>query len=429
MISISSHDYYIPYEQMLSLREKGHLNFGIDRLTGQHMTNNPNILQLSDDPALLKATWKAHNFWTYVMLGGFGFSVYLSFTSAWWSFIVGFIAMAILNPMLVRSNEENLLTLMVKDKSLYEAIHAGKRLNFLVDEAVISDLQKRDELTETPLIKPLKNVLESSTINYWDIIGDYSMVMEKDDWLTGFYDISRLPHPKEEIKNALVSAYKEATEDNLRSSLSNGLMALSRYQEGIGNKPLRGGHMLNYKPSSENLSQEEQFKEMEAWIEEENKKIDKNKLDRIREIATNEWEHFKILIGISVETDNNSQIIRDFGNFIEKLDLTAFHDTLKLPYPKDKIKNAFIAQHNNSADAKERDLLEVGLLYLVQFQDNIGSEPVRGHVDLSSLKYSENASEMAMELSEEEEKLDKEFYNSLKVVSEREFQAYRSQLK
>ena len=156
MKSISSHDYYIPYEQMISLREKGQLNFGIDRLTGQHMTNNPNILQLADDPALLKATWRAHNFWTYAMLGGFGFSVYLSFTSAWWSFIIGFIAMAVLNPMLVRSNEENLLEVMIKDKSLYEAMHSGKRLNFLVDESVVSSLQKRDSSTEVPLVKPLQ---------------------------------------------------------------------------------------------------------------------------------------------------------------------------------------------------------------------------------------------------------------------------------
>ena len=62
MKSISSQDYYIPYEQMVSLHEKGQLNFGIDRLTGQHLTNNQGVLQLVDDPALLKATWMALQF-------------------------------------------------------------------------------------------------------------------------------------------------------------------------------------------------------------------------------------------------------------------------------------------------------------------------------------------------------------------------------
>ena len=434
MRSVSSQDYYIPYEQMISLREKEQLNFGIDRLTGQHLTNNHWILQLADDPALLKATWRAHNFWTYAMLGGFGFSVYLSFTSAWWVFIIGFVCMAILNPILVKSNEENLLDLMIKDKGLYEAMYAAKRLNFLVDETVISGLQKRDGLNDIPLTPAFnqitkKQTVASSTVDIYQIIGDFSKVMERDDWLTGFYDSSQLPHPKEDIKNALVSAHNEATEtDDIKSSLRTGLMALSHYHDDIGNEPLKGGHILNYKPSSENLSQEEQSKEMEMWIEEENKKIDKNKLDAITDIANKEWENFKTLIDTPLETDENTQIIRDYGEIVEKLDVMAFHDTARLPHPKDKIKTALINQHNNSTDTKDRDLFAVGLLYLVQFQDNIGSEPVRGQVDVSSLKWSDDATEMALQFSEEDEKLDKKFYESLLVVSEREYESYKSKL-
>ena len=434
MRSVSSQDYYIPYEQMISLREKEQLNFGIDRLTGQHLTNNHWILQFADDPALLKATWRAHNFWTYAMLGGFGFSVYLSFTSAWWVFIIGFVCMAILNPILVKSNEENLLDLMIKDKGLYEAMYAAKRLNFLVDETVISGLQKRDGLNDIPLTPAFnqitkKQTVASSTVDIYQIIGDFSKVMERDDWLTGFYDSSQLPHPKEDIKNALVSAHNEATEtDDIKSSLRTGLMALSHYHDDIGNEPLKGGHILNYKPSSENLSQEEQSKEMEMWIEEENKKIDKNKLDAITDIANKEWENFKTLIDTPLETDENTQIIRDYGEIVEKLDVMAFHDTARLPHPKDKIKTALINQHNNSTDTKDRDLFAVGLLYLVQFQDNIGSEPVRGQVDVSSLKWSDDATEMALQFSEEDEKLDKKFYESLLVVSEREYESYKSKL-
>ena len=107
--SISSRDYYISIEQARAYASLGKLKIGIDRLTGQHLTNNPNILQLADNPKLLKSTWRAHNFWTYVMLGYFIVSIYLSFTSAWWFFLTGFISMAIFNPILIKSNEENLL--------------------------------------------------------------------------------------------------------------------------------------------------------------------------------------------------------------------------------------------------------------------------------------------------------------------------------
>ena len=288
MKSVSSQDYYIPYEQMVSLREKGQLNFGIDRLTGQHMTNNPNILQLADDPALLKATWRAHNFWTWAMLSGFGFSVYLSFTSAWWSFIIGFIAMAVLNPMLVRSNEENLLEVMIKDKSLYEAMHSGKRLNFLVDESVVSSLQKRDSSTEIPLVKPLqKEKSASSSVDDWDIIGDYSVVMEKADWSQAFYDTSELPHPKNQIRDALIRKYNETEEDENKGTLRTGLLALTQFQDNIGSEPVRGTVNILGIERTDDLSQ------MARHIEHEEQKLDKELFESLSVIAKREYQSYK----------------------------------------------------------------------------------------------------------------------------------------
>ena len=288
MRSISSHDYYIPYEQMKSLREKGQLNFGIDKLTGQHLTNNHAVLQLADDPALLKATWRVHNFWTFLMLGGFGFSVYLSFTSAWWIFIVGFIAMAVLNPILVKSNEENLLEVMIKDKSLYEAMHSGKRLNFLIDESVISSLQKRDSSTEVPLVKPLQEEKSvSSTIDDWDIIGDYSVVMEKADWSQAFYDTSELPHPKSQIRDALIRKHNETEEDENKGTIRTGLLALTQFQDNVGSEPVRGSVNILGIERTDDLSQ------MAREIEDAEQKLDKELFDSLSVIAKREYESYK----------------------------------------------------------------------------------------------------------------------------------------
>ena len=288
MKSISSHDYYIPYEQMISLREKEQLNFGIDRLTGQHMTNNPNILQLADDPALLKATWRAHNFWTYAMLGGFGFSVYLSFTSAWWFFIIGFVAMAVFNPMLVKSNEENLLEVMIKDKSLYEAMHSGKRLNFLVDESVVSSLQKRDGSTEVPLVKPLqKEKSASSTVDDWDIVGDFGAVMEKADWSQAFYDTSQLPYPKSQIRDALIRKHNETDNAEDRGVFTTGLMALAQFQDNIGSEPVRGTVNILGIERTDDLSQ------MARHIEHEEQKLDKELFESLSVIAKREYQSYK----------------------------------------------------------------------------------------------------------------------------------------
>ena len=292
MKSISSHDYYIPYEQMISLREKGQLNFGIDRLTGQHLTNNHWILQFAYDPALLKATWRAHNFWTYAMLGGFGFSVYLSFTSAWWVFIIGFVCMAILNPILVKSNEENLLDLMIKDKGLYEAMHAAKRLNFLVDETVMSGLQKRDGLNEIPLTPAFnqitkKQTVASSTVDDWDIVGDFGAVMEKADILHAFYDSSELPYPKNQIRDALIRKHNETDDAENRNIFITGLLSLAQFQENIGSIPVRGTVNILGLERTDDLTQ------MAQQMEEEEQKLDKELFDSLRVISEREYESYK----------------------------------------------------------------------------------------------------------------------------------------
>ena len=288
MKSISSHDYYIPYEQMVSLREKGQLNFGIDRLTGQHLTNNHAVLQLADDPALLKATWRAHNFWTWTMLGGFAFTVYLSFTSAWWFFIIGFVAMGVFNPILVRSNEENLLEVMIKDKSLYEAMHTGKRLNFLVDESVISSLQKRDDSMEVPLIKPLqKEKFTTSSVDDWGIIGDFGAVMEKADWSQAFYDTSKLPHPKSQIRDSLIRKYNETDNAEDRGVFMTGLMALAQFQDNVGSEPVRGTVNILGIERTDDLSQ------MAREIEDAEQKLDKELFDSLSVIAKREYQSYK----------------------------------------------------------------------------------------------------------------------------------------
>ena len=48
---------------------------------------------------------------------------------------------------------------------------------------------KKDDSTEVPLVKPLqKEKSASSTVDDWDIIGDFGAVMEKADILQAFYD-------------------------------------------------------------------------------------------------------------------------------------------------------------------------------------------------------------------------------------------------
>ena len=47
--------------------------------------------------------------------------------------------------MIVKSNEENLLDILIKDEGLYSAMFKAKRLNYLVDEEIIFNLVPREE--------------------------------------------------------------------------------------------------------------------------------------------------------------------------------------------------------------------------------------------------------------------------------------------
>ena len=87
-----------------------------------------------------------------------------------------------------------------------------------------------------------------------------------------------------------------------------------------------------------------------------------------------------------------------------------------------------IRKHNETDNAEDKGVFHNGLLALAQFQENIGSIPVRGTVNILGLERSDNLTQMAEQLAEEEQKLDKELFESLRVIARREYQSYKSKL-
>ncbi len=140
---IYSNEFDISYSEMRKYHEEGYLQLGMDSITAKEMTNNPNILQFADNKSILKASWRAHNFWVYAELAGLGYTVYLSFTSAWWWFLIGIVAISFLQGILNKSNEQNLLDALLNDKGLYDAMNSAKRLSFNVDESLLDKLPRR----------------------------------------------------------------------------------------------------------------------------------------------------------------------------------------------------------------------------------------------------------------------------------------------
>ncbi len=109
-------DVSLTHSQMLELRNAGQLNLGI---------NNDLATQISSlrgtGPRQTTASTAFH-FWSWIAVGVFIYSIYLSFTSAWWWFIPGFVVMRIEWSANKKGTSENLLDAAMIDQDFYERV-------------------------------------------------------------------------------------------------------------------------------------------------------------------------------------------------------------------------------------------------------------------------------------------------------------------
>lgn len=110
-----AHQIDIPHETFLALRQAEKLRLGI---------NNEIALKVTNSGLMPKGSnvQKAMGLWSWVAIGLFLGSVYLSFASAWWWFIPGFAVMMLIHRANKSANAENLLDLAMTDPAFYEKL-------------------------------------------------------------------------------------------------------------------------------------------------------------------------------------------------------------------------------------------------------------------------------------------------------------------
>jgi hypothetical protein len=108
----------IPHRDFLELRRQGRISLGIDQFVAKSISESPALKPTKTSAAA------AYDFWTIVGVGGFLFTIYLSFTSHWWWFLVGLVgggAIIIAND---GSNQRNLLDAAMVDRDFYEKVRS-----------------------------------------------------------------------------------------------------------------------------------------------------------------------------------------------------------------------------------------------------------------------------------------------------------------
>ncbi len=112
----SSHEVSLTHEQMIELRKSGKLNLGMENDLSIRLADS-----LDYSPKSMLSSIAMH-FWSCVAVGIFGYSIYLSITSAWWWFIPGFSIMIAIHRANKKGTSQNLLYEAMRDKEFYEKV-------------------------------------------------------------------------------------------------------------------------------------------------------------------------------------------------------------------------------------------------------------------------------------------------------------------
>ena len=123
----------LTHARMVELRASGHLQLGILDELAVKIANTKGL-----GPTKTTANL-AFYFWGWIALGGFIFTVYLSFTSDWWWFIVGLFGMALIWNANKKGHSQNYLEAAMVDSEFYERVRQLNGWIYQIEEKVVED--------------------------------------------------------------------------------------------------------------------------------------------------------------------------------------------------------------------------------------------------------------------------------------------------
>lgn len=106
----------LSHDLMVRLRNAGTLNLGIRNDVAERITQVKGF-----GPSKTTAV-AAFKFWNFVGFCVLGYTIYLSFTSNWWWFLVGFFGAGIIFNANKKGNSQNLLDAAMIDKDFYDRV-------------------------------------------------------------------------------------------------------------------------------------------------------------------------------------------------------------------------------------------------------------------------------------------------------------------
>jgi hypothetical protein len=116
---------------MVDLRNRGHLNLGLDKMLASKLSSTGFASSSSE----ISGIRSSYHFFTWLPVAVFLWTIYLSFTSAWWWFIPGLLAMLVVQQVNLRSNAQNICDAAYRDPKLYNELKDQGAWLYQIDES------------------------------------------------------------------------------------------------------------------------------------------------------------------------------------------------------------------------------------------------------------------------------------------------------
>jgi|LauGreDrversion4_2_1035121.scaffolds.fasta_scaffold356824_1 hypothetical protein len=136
-VNVSCSELKIPFHQLKELVASGQVQLGIDNSVAMQISSNRAL-----QPANKSVTAALH-LWNWVAVIVFIGSVYLSFSSEWWWFILGIFVSGLITKSNKKGNAENILDAGLNEQIFYNKILSYNGWIYQIEK---DNLQKIKEL-------------------------------------------------------------------------------------------------------------------------------------------------------------------------------------------------------------------------------------------------------------------------------------------
>lgn len=135
-IITNAEGYRIPHHVIKTLYSQGKAHLGIDDVIAQRLVQAGKAYQPQDTTAA------ANSFWNFVIFILFVGSIYLSFTQAWYWFIIGFFVSYRFFKANQKGNSQNYVAAGIDDASFYNKLMSVNAWMYKVKPDVLKSLEQ-----------------------------------------------------------------------------------------------------------------------------------------------------------------------------------------------------------------------------------------------------------------------------------------------